>query len=56
MQMQRIIGLKKEGHDPTVIVIWKNYIDDINYSVEKDLSTGFPMLEVTVNIGQYITR
>lgn len=51
-----LIGLKKDGHDPTEIEIWKNYIDDINYSVEKDLSTGYPMLEVTVNIGQYITR
>ncbi|CAI2165263.1 3073_t:CDS:10 [Funneliformis geosporum] len=51
-----LIGLKKDGHDPTEIEIWKNYIDDINYSVEKDLLTGFPMLEVTVNIGQYITR
>ncbi|CAG8575366.1 2278_t:CDS:10 [Funneliformis mosseae] len=51
-----LIGLKKDGHDPTKIEIWKNYIDDISYSVEKDLLTGFPMLEVTVNIGQYITR
>jgi len=50
------IKLSKEGFDRTSIDIWKDTIEDIQYSSEIDSATRSPLLVFKANVGQYLTR
>ncbi|CAG8496653.1 9524_t:CDS:2 [Paraglomus occultum] len=50
------IKLSKEGFDRTSIDIWKDTIEDIQYSSEIDPVTRSPLLVFKANVGQYLTR
>ncbi|RIB11890.1 hypothetical protein C2G38_67935 [Gigaspora rosea] len=50
------IGLEKDGYEKTIIDIWKESIDFLNFENERDLATGFPLLSVQANVSQHVNR
>lgn len=50
------IGLEKDGYEKTIIDIWKENIDFLNFENERDLATGFPLLSVQAHASQHVNR